>query len=152
MEYGKFADSVARSVPREVFEEYKERLPTPWRKRCAHWYTENERVEKGVGAWRRGDLEEYGRLSFESGQSSIDAWESGAPEQIALYNIMKKTPGIYGGRFAGAGFKGCCYALVDPNRADEVADAVSKAYLKQYPELAEKYSVHMCDTADGVQL
>ncbi|MGN1199049.1 MAG: galactokinase, partial [Thermoguttaceae bacterium] len=152
MEYGKFADSVARSVPREVFEEYKDRLPTPWRKRCAHWYTENERVEKGVGAWRRGDLEEYGRLSFESGQSSIDAWESGAPEQITLYNIMKKTPGIYGGRFAGAGFKGCCYALVDPERADEVADAVSKAYLKQYPELAEKYSVHMCDTADGVQL
>ena len=99
-----------------------------------------------------GDLEEYGRLSFESGQSSIDAWESGAPEQISLYNIMKKTPGIYGGRFAGAGFKGCCYALVDPERADEVADAVSKAYLKQYPELAEKYSVHMCDTADGVQL
>ncbi len=152
MEYGKFADSVARSVPREVFEEYKDRLPTPWRKRCAHWYTENERVEKGVDAWRRGDLEEYGRLSFESGQSSIDAWESGAPEQITLYNIMKKTPGIYGGRFAGAGFKGCCYALVDPERADEVADAVSKAYLKQYPELAEKYSVHMCDTADGVQL
>ncbi|MGN0931203.1 MAG: galactokinase [Thermoguttaceae bacterium] len=152
MEYGKFANSFARSVPREIFEEYQDRLPTPWRKRCAHWYSENERVEKGVDAWRRGDLEEYGRLSFESGQSSIDAWESGAPEQITLYNIMKKTPGIYGGRFAGAGFKGCCYALVDPNRADEVADAVSKAYLKQYPELAEKYSVHMCDTADGVQL
>ncbi len=152
MEYDKFTNSFARLVPREVFEEYKDRLPTPWRKRCAHWYTENERVEKGAQAWRRGDLIEYGRLSFESGQSSIDLWESGAPEQITLYNIMKKTPGIYGGRFAGAGFKGCCYALVDPERADEIADSVSKAYLKQYPELSEKYCVHMCDTADGVQL
>lgn len=152
MEYGKFTDSFARLVPREVFEEYKDRLPIPWRKRCAHWYTENERVEKGAQAWRRGDLIEYGRLSFESGQSSIDLWESGAPEQITLYNIMKKTPGIYGGRFAGAGFKGCCYAIVDPKRADEIADSVSKAYLKQYPELSEKYCVHMCDTADGVQL
>ena len=114
MEYGKFKEANARNVPREVYEQYKDRLPAPWARRCEHWYTEFERVEKGAEAWRRGDIEAYGKLSFESGWSSIHNWESGAPEQIRLYEIMTQTDGIYGGRFSGAGFKGCCMALIDP--------------------------------------
>ena len=113
LEYGKFGEAMARNVPRAVYDEFKGRLPEPWAKRCEHWYTEFERVEKGAEAWRRGDIEEYGRLSFESGWSSIHNWESGAPEQIKLYEIMRETEGIYGGRFSGAGFKGCCMALID---------------------------------------
>ena len=35
-------------------------------------------------------------------------------ELIALYEIMKNTDGVYGGRFSGAGFKGCCMAIIDP--------------------------------------
>ena len=71
MEYGKFAETHLREVPRSVYDEYKDRLPDTWRRRAEHWYTEFERVEKGAEAWRRGDLGEYGRLSFESGRSSI---------------------------------------------------------------------------------
>ena len=107
MEYGKFREANARNVPYEVYLQYKDRLPAPWRRRCEHWYTEFQRVEAGAEAWRRGDIEEYGRISFESGWSSIHNWESGAPEQIRLYEIMRETDGIYGGRFSGAGFKGC---------------------------------------------
>ena len=98
MEYGKFKDANARYVPRETYERLKDRLPATWARRCEHWYTEFERVEKGAEAWRRGDIETYGRLSFESGWSSIHNWESGAPEQIHLYDIMTRTEGIYGGR------------------------------------------------------
>ena len=71
MEYGKFNEAMARNVPREVYEQYKDRLPVNWARRCEHWYTEFERVEKGAEAWRRGDIEAYGKLSFESGWSSI---------------------------------------------------------------------------------
>ena len=152
MDYGTFSETRLRSVPMEVFETYQDRLPELWRRRATHYYTEFTRAEAGAELWRKGDLEGYGQLVFASGKSSIENYECGCDELKKLYEIMVNTKGIYGGRFAGAGFKGCCYALVDPERADEVADAVSKAYLKQYPELAEKYSVHMCDTADGVQL
>ena len=152
MEYGKFKDAMARNVPREVYDTYKDRLPEPWRKRCEHWYTEFERVEQGAEAWRRGDIETYGRLSFESGWSSIHNWESGAPEQIRLYEIMRQTEGIYGGRFSGAGFKGCCMALIDPEYADRIADQVSRAYLKDFPRLSDKYGVYICESADGLSL
>jgi galactokinase/galacturonokinase len=150
LDYGKFKEANARNVPREVYEQYKSRLPEPWAKRCEHWYTEFDRVEKGAEAWRRGDIEAYGRLSFESGWSSIHNWESGAPEQIRLYEIMTQTEGIYGGRFSGAGFKGCCMALIDPAFEESITQQVTARYLDSYPEMTGKYCVEICSSAEGV--
>lgn len=150
LEYGKFNETFLRNVPYEVYLEHKHRLPENWAKRAEHWYTEFQRVQAGAEAWRRGDLEEYGRLSFESGKSSIYNWETGSPELKALYEIMTKTDGIYGGRFSGAGFKGCCMALIDPSFRQSITEQVSREYLKQFPELEGKYSVHICHSADGV--
>ena len=148
--YGKFSQTNARDVSFETYQKYKDRLPAPWAKRCEHWYTEFKRVEAGAEAWRRGDIEEYGRLSFESGWSSIHNWESGAPEQIRLYEIMRETDGIYGGRFSGAGFKGCCMALIDPAKAESIRERVEKEYLTAFPKMKGKYSFHLCESADGI--
>ncbi len=150
MEYGKFNQANARDVSWEIYQTYKHRLPEQWARRCEHWYTEFQRVEAGAEAWRRGDIEEYGRLSFASGWSSIHNWESGAPEQIKLYEIMTETDGIYGGRFSGAGFKGCCMALIDPAKADAIAEQVERKYLDAYPVMRGKYSFHLCHSADGI--
>ncbi len=152
MDYGKFSETNARSVGYEIYRKYRDKLPVPWAKRCEHWYTEFQRVEAGAEAWRRGDIEEYGYLSFESGWSSIHNWESGAPEQIKLYEIMRETSGIYGGRFSGAGFKGCCMALIDPAKANSISEEVERKYLTAFPEMRGKYSFHLCEPADGVRL
>jgi galactokinase/galacturonokinase len=150
MAYGKFEETNLRDVPFEVYLQYKDRLPDNWRKRAEHWYTEFDRVEKGAEAWRRGDIETFGRLSFESGRSSIYSWETGSPELKTLYEIMTATDGIYGGRFSGAGFKGCCMALIDPAYEESIRERVTAAYLKAFPALEGKYSVHICESADGV--
>ena len=152
MEYGKVNESNLRDVPYEVYLKYRDRLPEPFRKRAEHWYSEMDRVERGAEAWRRGDIEEYGRLSFESGHSSIYTWETGSEELKALYNIMKKTDGIYGGRFSGAGFKGCCMALIDPALEESIVESVTREYLRAFPLLEGKYSAHICESADGVDL
>lgn len=152
MEYGKFEDARLRNVPREIFEQYKDRLPENWRKRATHFYTEFERVEQGAEAWRRGDIETYGKLCFESGYSSIYNYQTGSDELISLYEIMQHTDGIYGGRFSGAGFKGCCMALIDPAYRESIERTVTEEYLKVFPALEGKYSVHICRSADGVML
>lgn len=152
MEYGKFEETNLRDVPYETYLQYKDKLPENWAKRAEHWYTEFARVEAGAEAWRRGDIEEFGRLSFESGFSSIHNWETGSPELIRLYEIMTHIDGIYGGRFSGAGFKGCCMALIDPAYESEILENVERKYLASFPKLAGKYSAHICHTADGVRL
>ncbi len=152
MEYGKFCDTYLRDVPQSIYAEFGSRLPDNWRKRAEHWYSEYERVQKGAEAWRRGDIVEYGRLSFESGHSSIYNWETGSPELKALYEIMTHTDGIYGGRFSGAGFKGCCMALIDPSFRESILANVEQEYLKQFPALKGHYSSYICHSADGVIL
>ena len=150
MDYGKFQETNLRDIPRDVYDRYRDRLPVPWQKRAEHWFSEFARVEAGAEAWRRGDLEEFGRLSFESGRSSIENWETGSPELKTLYDIMTRTDGIYGGRFSGAGFKGCCMALIDPAFEESICQSVTSEYLKAFPQLEGKFSIHICQSADGV--
>ena len=152
MEYGKFEETNLRDVPYEVYLRYRDKLPENWARRAEHWYSEFQRVEAGAEAWRRGDIETFGRLSFESGYSSIHNWETGSPELIRLYEIMTQTDGIYGGRFSGAGFKGCCMALIAPAYESGILEKVEREYLAAFPKLAGKYSAHICHSADGVLL
>ena len=152
MEYGKFEETNLRDVPYDIYFRYKDKLPENWAKRAEHWYTEFHRVEAGAEAWRNGDIEELGKLSFESGYSSIHNWETGSPELIKLYEIMTHTDGIYGGRFSGAGFKGCCMALIDPAYESKILEKVEREYLAAFPDLKDKYSAHICHTADGARL
>ena len=77
MEYSKFKDTCLREVPYEVYLQYKDKLPENFAKRAEHWYTEFQRVQAGAEAWRRGDIEEYGRLSFES-------WATTKPMKITV--------------------------------------------------------------------
>jgi galactokinase/galacturonokinase len=150
MEYGKFKESRLRYVPKPVFEEYKEKIPLPFRKRANHYFSEMERVKKGLECWNNADLENYGKLIFESGRSSIENYECGCDELISLYNIMCETDGIFGGRFSGAGFKGCCMALIDPEKSEEIQKRIESEYLKLYPSLEGKYSSCVCDLSNGV--
>lgn len=152
LDYGAFVDTRLRDVPFTVFDAYKNRLPEPWRRRAEHYYGEFARAERGAQLWRRGDLEGYGQLVFDSGRSSIENYECGCDELKTLYEILRDTRGVYGGRFSGAGFKGCCMALIDPELAEEIGAKVSAAYLKAYPGLAGKYGYHLCASADGAAL
>lgn len=152
MDYGKFEDTRLREVPLAVFEKYAERLPENWSKRARHYYGEVARVKQGVEFWRQGNLKKFGKLIFESGYSSIHYYETGSEELRALYELMLDTDGIYGGRFSGAGFKGCCMALVDPAKRDAIAQKMTTEYLRAFPNLQGKFSIHFCQTSDGVQL
>lgn len=152
MKYDSFQETSLRDVPRAVYEQYKDKLPERWAMRAEHWYSEMDRVVKGVEAWRRGDIEEFGRLSTESGNSSIEKWKTGSPELKTLHEIIVNTEGVYGGRFSGAGFKGCCMALINPEFEESIAERVKTEYLKAFPNLEGKYSMHVCESSDGVRL
>lgn len=152
MDYGKFKQTNLRDVPYEVFLRHKDKLPPAWANRAKHWYSEKDRVERGVEAWRQGDIDTFGKLCFESGWSSIHQWETGSPELKKIYEIMTRTKGIYGGRFSGAGFKGCCMALIDPAYENSIIESITKEYLEEFPMLEKKFSIHVCESADGARL
>lgn len=137
-------DPRLRHVDPEIFLTYGHRLPTNVRKRATHFFGEMRRVDEGVEAWIHGDIRRLGRLISESGESSIRYYESGSPQLITLYEILRDTPGVYGTRFSGAGFRGSCIALVDPPMRQAVADAVHARYPAAHPDEAPCYSMHFC--------
>lgn len=151
MPYGKFKDARLRTVPYQVFIEHKDKLPINWMKRAMHYYTEMDRVDKMKAAWKNGDIVEIGKLMSESGESSIYNYETGSDELKSIGEICKNIKGIYGGRFSGAGFKGCYVALVNPKYMNSIEKEVTEKYLNKFPQYKGKFKVYFCDTADGCE-
>jgi galactokinase/galacturonokinase len=141
-----------RDVDNETYRRVRAQLPTRFRKRADHFFTENERVKQGVKAWEIGDLETFGRLMFESGESSIHNYECGCPELITIFEILKNTPGVYGARFSGAGYRGCCIGLIDPKYKEPIKARLDQEYPKKHPEYKDVYQVNFCKTGDGARI
>ena len=136
-----FDRTFLRDIPKATFDKTKIAMPARFARRAEHFYSEYRRVRQGVTAWETGNLKLFGKLSFESCESSIHNYECGSPELIAIYDIMRTLPGIWGGRFSGAGFKGACIALVDPVHKATIEKEITTRYLEQFPEYEDTFKV-----------
>jgi galactokinase len=87
-------------ISERVFQRYGEKLPHHLYRRAAHFFTETARVRDGLDAWRRGQLETFGRLMFASCRSSIEQYECGSQAIHDLQQIVSQTEGIIGSRFS----------------------------------------------------
>jgi galactokinase len=133
-----------RQISPDIFESEGHRLPPVLRRRATHYFGEMQRVSDGLVAWQAGDLNRIGTLISDSGESSIKYYECGSPQLITLYEALRETPGVYGARFSGAGFRGCCIALVDPAARETIAEAIHRRYPAVHPAEADAYSIHFC--------
>ena len=124
-------------------------LVGPPARRAAHFFGEVARVEQGVQAWQAGDLATFGRLVTASGESSVSNYECGCAPLIDLFRLLVATPGVYGARFSGAGFRGCCVALVEADAAAAGAARVESHYARLHPDLAAAAPVLVCASGDG---
>jgi galactokinase/galacturonokinase len=141
-----------RDVPTEVFAAEGGRLPPALRSRARHFFTELERVALGADAWRSGDLDRFGALVSESGESSIVNYECGTRPLITLYELLRKREGVFGARFSGGGFGGSCIALARPDAASDVVSSISRAYAIEHPEFAPNADFKVCSAAGPIRI
>lgn len=141
-----------RDVDEQRFQIYASKMPVRFAKRARHFYTECNRVRLGLKAWEDGDIIQFGKYLFESCESSIHNYECGSPELIVLYEIMKETDGIYGGRFSGAGFKGACIALIDPLKKDFISQHIKEKYLEYFPQYRDSFVSFFCKPSNGIEI
>ncbi|KAF8651574.1 hypothetical protein HU200_063397 [Digitaria exilis] len=155
------ASNILRNVDSVVYEAHKCVLEENLSRRAEHYFSEMKRVAKGElitcrDAWARGNLQELGQLISASGRSSILNYECGSKEMIQLYEILLKAPGVLGARFSGAGFRGCCLAIVESDRAEEAAAYVAAEYEKAQPELVSRIPANrrvlVCEPGDSARV
>ena len=146
-----FDKTFLRDIPKATFEKTKIAMPARFARRAEHFYSEYRRVRQGVTAWETGNLKLFGKLSFDSCESSIHNYECGSPELISIYEIMRSLPGIWGGRFSGAGFKGACIAIIDPAYKDQIERELTARYLEQFPEYESTFACFFVKPDDGAR-
>ena len=146
-----FDKTFLRDISKETFERTRDMMPNRFARRAEHFYSEYRRVRQGVMAWESGNLNLFGKLSFDSCESSIHNYECGSPELISIYQIMRGLPGVYGGRFSGAGFKGACIALINPAYKEQIQEELTRQYLEQYPEYEQTFGVYFVKPDDGAR-
>jgi galactokinase len=146
------AEPVLRNIEPDDYARCGDVLEGPSARRAAHFFSEMQRVRAGVECWRRGDLTGFGRFVSASGESSIRNYECGCPPLVDLYEILISMDGVLGARFSGAGFRGCCLALVAAGAAEQVATTVLRRYRERQPQLAEQAVAFVCRTDDGARI
>ncbi|MCF8276450.1 MAG: galactokinase [Flavobacteriales bacterium] len=117
------------------------------KKRTRHAIGEQIRVMQSAVALRAGNLEEFGRLMTESHNSLKDDYEVSCSELDFIVEQLLASDACLGARMTGAGFGGCCVALVDKSAVASLSEQLGNGYQKRFGFEPSFYS---CLTSDGV--
>jgi galactokinase len=146
-----FGVKALRDVGVNEFEkrsEKKEVNDAVWR-RARHIITENQRVLDAIKAMHEGDIKTVGKLFNESHASLRDDFEVTNEALNQIVESALEQEGCYGARMTGAGFGGCAVALVEKEKSQSFAEAVSTAYRQRSGLEA---SVYVCQASEGASL
>lgn len=134
--------SALRDVSWDEWLAHRSQMPELDAKRSAHPIGEDGRVLAGVELLREGDVESFGRLMFESHDSSRNYFENSCPELDTVVDAAKAIPGVLGARLSGGGFGGSAVVLVRKRDAEAAAAAIRHAYAHRHGD--------RCDTRTAI--
>jgi galactokinase len=140
------------TVTIEQLEAEWDNLDPVGRKRARHVLTENERVRRGVGALKSGDLAGFGRLMSASHASSRDDFENSSSALDALVEAAEAAPGFLGGKLSGAGWAGCTVNLVNAGCAHDFGESVRAGYARKIGSTPETHICRAAGAAIGLKL
>ena len=130
-----------RDVSWDEWLAHRSEMPELDAKRSAHPIGENGRVLSGVELLREGDVESFGRLMFESHDSSRNYFENSCPELDTVVDAAKAIPGVLGARLSGGGFGGSAVVLVRTRDAETAAAAIRHAYAHRHGDRCDTRTV-----------
>jgi galactokinase len=118
--------------------------------RFRYIYSAQQRFFQMLDAWKEGEIVTVGRIFREDGFGLRDDYKISGPELECMCDIARTVPGVFGERMLGGGDKGASGALVAADSVEELKQAVARAYPLSFPELRDKYAVHVLDLVDGI--
>ncbi|MGA8855134.1 MAG: galactokinase, partial [Christiangramia sp.] len=100
--------------------------------RCLYVLKENERVLAAANALKAGELQNFGKLMYESHAGLQYNYEVSCKELDFLVDYSREKEFIYGSRMMGGGFGGCTINLIEEEKIDSYIEEVSSAYYKKF--------------------
>lgn len=113
--------------------------------RAKHILTENNRVKMASNALADGNIEALGQLLLASHQSLDEDYEVAGHELNTIVKYAMKVKECVGARMTGAGFGGCCIAIVEKNAIAKFKQYVSKKYQENTHYTCAIFEVEISD-------
>ena len=101
-------------------------------KRCSYVVKEISRVIKACKALDNGQIEELGRLMFETHEGLSIEYEVSCKELDFLVDNVKKENAVIGSRLMGGGFGGCTINLIKKGEEEVIKSKLSKLYMEAF--------------------
>ena len=117
------------------------------RKRARHVVSEHMRVIAAMEALRLGDLLRFGNLLNASHASLRDDYEVSSAQLDHIVAKAQQHTGCFGARLTGAGFGGCCIALMSNDSIDDLQNQLTSSYRAAF---GLDISFHPCKISAGV--
>lgn len=119
--------------------------------RAKHVILENKRVLYAAELLKSGDIEAFGQQLTESHISLDTDYEVSCFELNMLVHYSTHFEGCIGARMTGAGFGGCCIALVKKDRIKKFISYVGKKYKEKTQLEASFYLVDIVDSVRRIK-
>lgn len=116
--------------------------------RAKHAVMENKRVLHAVEVLKQNNMDAFGQMLTESHISLDTDYEVSCFELNMIVHYATHFEGCIGARMTGAGFGGCCIALVETNRVQQFIAYVGKKYTEKTTLKADFY---LAEITDGVR-
>lgn len=116
--------------------------------RAKHAILENKRVQNAIIALNSGQIESLGKLLVESHISLSTDYDVSCNELNTIVHYSTHFDGCVGARMTGAGFGGCCIALVEKEKRERFISYVAQKYEQKTGLIADFYT---CNIVDGVR-
>jgi len=120
-----------RDVSLEQLENGKSKMRELVYRRARHVIGEISRTVRAAGSVRQSDWPAVGRLMHASHVALRDDYEVSCPELDAVVEIAEgigEKGGVYGCRMTGGGFGGCCVALVEASKVEDISKKITAEY------------------------
>jgi galactokinase len=145
------ADVKEEKMYNQIFEKFLKSHPD-YCDRFKYIYKAQKRFYQMLEAWKTGNIKTVGSIFRDDGIGLRDEYKISGPELETMCDIARTVPGVLGERMLGGGDKGAAGAIVLADSIDKLKNAVADRYPKIYPQLADKYAVHICKIVNGVEI
>ncbi|MBP5502003.1 MAG: galactokinase [Bacteroidales bacterium] len=121
-----------RDCTLDMIDEIKSNISETIYRRCRFVIQENERVTKACERLNNGEIEEFGKLIYQSHYGLSQMYEVSCKELDFLVSQTESMDYVLGSRMMGGGFGGCTISLVKAENAEEFKKTIAKAYKKEF--------------------
>lgn len=138
-----------RDVSMKQLVSAKTELTPQFFKRAMHVVGEDERVFTGMQLLKKGAVADFGKLLYQSHESSMHNFNNSCKELDILVDIARSVDGVYGARLTGGGFGGATLSLLNSRSKENFEKTMKREYKKQ---TGRDTTVHFAKIADGASI